>query len=108
MQTCIYLITFDDGCWVKAELTTVQPDALTQAKAQFGDDIRSCVPVPATDAAAQKLAQQKVSPGYARYCEASDIVQTYRDNPYGRADMEEWTFIMRKYAARVIGWNGTL
>lgn len=106
METCIYLITFDDGCWIKAELTTIQPDALAQAKATYGDDIRYCVPVPATDAAAIKLSRTKLSPGYARYCEACDIVQTYRNNPYGLAHYDEWKRIMAKYAARVIGWNG--
>lgn len=101
--TCIYLTTFDDGCWMKAELTIDQPAARAQAKADFGDDIASCVPVTdETDAAVRKLARIKTSPGYARYREASDIVKTYRDNE----DLIEWGAVMRKYASRVIGYHG--
>lgn len=106
-ETCIYLITFDDGCWLKAELTTVQADALVEAKAAYGDDIASCVPVTDdTDAAVRKLARIKTSPGYARYCEASDIVQTYRNSAYEMENTGAWMLIMRKYAGRVIGYHG--
>lgn len=106
-ETCIYLITFDDGCWLKAELTTVQTDALAEAKATYGDDIASCALVTdATDAAVRKLARIKTSPGYARYCEASDIVQTFRETYEGDPGYWQYRDWMRKYAGRVIGYHG--
>lgn len=63
MPSRIYLITHADGCWLKAELPVDEAQALAQAKWNYGDDIASCVPVPADDAAARAHAAQSAPLG---------------------------------------------
>ena len=72
MQTRIYLITFDDGCWIKAELPVDPAAALAQARHAFGNietdgaDVVSVKPVPDDDAAARKHARSIAAAGKAQ------------------------------------------